>query len=342
MFFKKIKNLLKKILVLQTPEIQKLEKNYIYKSFNKKTNVKVSLGQNNNDKTFYIIKRTPGTGFFSNVLFVLNHVIKSKKLGYIPVVDMENFPTIYNERNPILNNFNAWEYYFENFSNHSLNEIYNSKNIIFTSNDFDDEFEKDLISDEIKEEFRNNIIVKKKYLKLVKKIYESRFKGKKTLGVHFRGTSYKRSPGHPMPASKSQMFNIIKKLIMKNKYDMIFLVTEENNYKEFFENKFNDKIFFIKSAFRSDTNNAFKIYPRHLHRYKLGREALIESLLLSHMDGLIYVTSNITSAAIAWNINKKQVRYKIDNGLNSKNIIISQFLWYIKKNLPSLLGGFKF
>ena len=52
----------------------------------------------NPDKIFYIIKRTPGTGLFSNVLFVLNHLIKAKKLGYIPFVDMQNFHTIYNEK----------------------------------------------------------------------------------------------------------------------------------------------------------------------------------------------------------------------------------------------------
>ena len=32
---------------------------------------------------------------------------------------------------------------------------------------------------------------------------------------------------------------------------------------------------------------------------------------------------------------------EIKNGYNSKNIIISQFLWYLKKMLPESLGGFK-
>ena len=78
-----------------------------------------------------------------------------------------------------------------------------------------------------------------------------------------------------------------------------------------------------------------------MHRFKLGREAIIETLLLSNADGLVYITSNIASAAITWNLNKNQKRYKIDNGFNSNNIIISQFLWYLKKILPSYLGGFK-
>ena len=31
----------------------------------------------------------------------------------------------------------------------------------------------------------------------------------------------------------------------------------------------------------------------------------------------------------------------MDNGFNTKNIFISQFLWYLKKMLPQSFGGFK-
>ena len=161
------------------------------------------------------------------------------------------------------------------------------------------------------------------------------------MGIHFRGTSYKGSAGHPFPATKIQIFNLINKLIKNEKYEKIFLVTEEENYKNYLNKKFRDKLIFINSSFRSNKNNAFKIYPRKNHRYKLGREALIEANLLSRCDGLVYVTSNISSAAIAWNLNNAQKRFKIDNGINTKNVILSRILWYLKKNIPELIGGFK-
>ena len=112
-FLKNLKNFIKSNLVIQTPKILNLEKSIIYKKYNNNSNNILSMGKMNPDKIFYIIKRTPGTGLFSNVLFVLNHLIKAKKLGYIPFVDMQNFHTIYNEKNPIKNNENAWEYYFK-------------------------------------------------------------------------------------------------------------------------------------------------------------------------------------------------------------------------------------
>ena len=60
-----------------------------------------------------MIRRSPGAGMFSNFIYVLNHVNIAKN-NFIPIVDMENFTTIYNERQKINNTYNAWEYYFEN------------------------------------------------------------------------------------------------------------------------------------------------------------------------------------------------------------------------------------
>ena len=43
----------------------------------------------------------------------------------------------------------------------------------------------------------------------------------KILGVHFRGTSYKRSPGHPFPSTKKQMVQIIDFYLKKKKFNKI-------------------------------------------------------------------------------------------------------------------------
>ena len=44
---------------------------------------------------------------------------------------MENFTTIYNEKEKIDNTFNAWEYYFEKINKYSLREVYTSKKCNF-------------------------------------------------------------------------------------------------------------------------------------------------------------------------------------------------------------------
>ena len=252
---------------------------------------------------------------------------------------MENFHTIYNEKNNVRNNKNAWNYYFKNLNKFTLNEVYKSKNVLITDSKFFNFFSYNIDKDiQLSKLLRDRIIINKylqrSYSKILKK-----FNNKNILGIHFRGTSYKRSAGHPLPATKKQMYNITKNILKKNHIDKIFLVTEEQNYLDFFIKKFGDKVIYLNSSYRSNTNDAFKIYPRNLHRYKLGREAVLEAMLLSSCKHFVYLCSNISAAAIGFNIEINQSRYEIDNGFNSKNIIYSQFNWYIKKILPKSFGG---
>ncbi len=355
-----MRNFIRKIInkfTLQTPSILKHLKSKIEitdtasnieipfnKTFDKNTLEKLKLSQKsfgdlNQDKIFYLIKRSPGTGMFSNVTFILNHLKICRKFDFIPIIDMENFKTIYNEKVKIKNNNNAWNYYFENLNSYTLNEVYKSKYVLVTSDTFFNFFSYNIDKDRELVQLLNNNIKLNKYLQKMYKKTLKKFNNKKILGIHFRGTSYKRSAGHPLPATKNQMKEITKKILKDNDVDMIFLVTEELNYLSFFKKNFKNKLFYLSSSYRSNSNDAFKIYPRNLHRYKLGREAVLESILLSHCDYFIYLCSNISSAAISFNKNIYQKRFEINNGFNSKNIIISQFYWYLKKLIPKKIGG---
>jgi hypothetical protein len=329
---KNIKKFAKKFF-LQTPGTLFTGKNTNKLDYFSQT---INFDKNNSKEIFYIIRRNPGTGFFSNITFVLNHLLIAKKFEFIPIVDMENYKTIYNEIRKIKKTFNAWEYFFKPLTNYKLSEIYKNKKYIITDNKFYDFFCYNMDKNiEILNQLKR-IELKPEISKII-----NRFKiPKNTLGVHFRGTSYKRSPGHPFPATTKQMSTLIDKLLLENKYDKIFLSTEEEQYLNYFKKKYSNKLIYLKNVYRSNKNDAFKVYPRLNHRYKLGREILIETLLLSRCDCFVYVCSNVSSAAIAFNKNPNQIRIEIQNGLNSKNQIISQFLWYIKKILPKFLGGF--
>lgn len=80
--YKKFKKFIKKKFFLETPDL--LFTNKKNKINTKPFNKIVSLGNRNKGKIFYVIKRTPGTGLFSNVLFVLNHLrIAIKKNIYL-------------------------------------------------------------------------------------------------------------------------------------------------------------------------------------------------------------------------------------------------------------------
>ena len=343
-FIKKLLNIIFKYFLDPSPLPLNsfIKKKINYNSSYKENDFEIkNFGKLNKDKIFYVIKRTPGTGLFSNLTFVLNHMMIANKSKYIPIVDMENYKTIYNEKKPIRNNYNAWQYYFDQISDYTLNEVYNSSKVIITSDKFFHHFEYNLEkSNNLKWLFKNKIIINSYIWEIYNKIIRKYF-NEKILGIHFRGTSYKRSAGHPFPATKKQMLFNVDKILEEKKIKKIFLATEEKEYLQLFLKKFKEKIFYIKSSYVSNKNDAFKVYPRTNHRYKLGRDILIETLLLSKCDYFIYVNSNVSSAAIALNLNNNQERFKINNGFNSKNRFISQALWYFKKGLPEKYGGFK-
>ena len=75
---------------------------------------------------------------------------------------MENFTTIYNEKNKVEKTFNAWEYYFEKLNKYTLKEVYQSQNVILTNNNFSKFFNHNICTNH----FRN---ISKKYLKIKKK-----------------------------------------------------------------------------------------------------------------------------------------------------------------------------
>ena len=83
------------------------------KDINKvKENSARSFGDKNPDKTFYVIRVNFGGGIFSILLYVLHQIKIAKNLGAIPIIDMDNFPTKYNQLNKIKKTSNSWLYYF--------------------------------------------------------------------------------------------------------------------------------------------------------------------------------------------------------------------------------------
>ena len=299
-----------------------------------------SFGNLNKDKIFYIIRRSPGAGLFSNVIYVLNHIAIAKKHGFVPFVDMENFNTIYNEKKKINGNLNAWEYYFEQITKNTINNIYKSHKVIITDNKFYKNFKHSIIDKELINIAKKYLKTKNKFVNEANNFIKKNFKSK-TLGIHYRGTSYKTSANHPFPPTKNQIISRSKYLIKKYRYNKIFICTEEKGIFDELSKEFGDKICFLSESYRSNKDDAFKKYPRHNHRYKLGKEILIESIILSKCHGLLYQNSNV-SEFIKYLDYKKKIKYfYMKTAFNSSNEYIAKWLWYYKDKVPKFMGGFE-
>ena len=298
-----------------------------------------SFGKKNSNKIFYIINRAPGAGLFSNVTFVLNHLSICNFFNFIPVIDMENFPTIYNEKKKINNIFNAWLYYFKPINNYSLKEVYKSKNVIFCNTNFQEKMVYDMANIKIRFLF-NKIKINNEFIKQSNYLYNSFFTRKdKVLGIHFRGSTYKVARSHAFPPTTNLMIKNIDYLFKKYKYNKIFLVTEEKKYLYVLKKKYSNKCLYLNN-YRMSKIDSFKIYPRKNHRYKLGKEILLDTLILSKCDGLSYIKSNVISAA-KFLAKKKQNNHELFYGYNSRSKFIARWLWYLKLFLPFIFGKIK-
>ena len=339
-------NFIKKKIIYQIIKYQvdkPINRKKIRKKFSTKTKFLLKkFGNKNPKKIFYVIKvdKNGGGGLFSNVLFVLNHLKICERHNFIPVIDMENFPTRYNEKNKINNSYNSWEYYFEKVSKFSLNEVYSSNNVILTDGFINDEMATNYkTGEDFYKLFNKYIKIRKKFLINSIKFSKKHFKGKKVLAVHFRGTSMKTIPKHPLPPTPIQIISLIDEAIDKYKFNKIFLVTDQLSYLELFKKKYGKKLCY-RNSFRSNKSKIFDLNIRKNHRYNMGVDALEDTLLISKLKYLICSRSNMSEVASIM-INKKMKVLEIWNGYNPNKILFSQFNWKIKENLPEALGGFK-
>ena len=324
--------------IIQKPNInipKKILDNYKHLQF-------CNFGPNNKKKIFYVIQRKIGGGFFSNLLFVLNHLAISEKFKFIPVIDMENFEGFYNERYIINETLNSWEYYFKQPTKFCLKEVYKSRNVIITSNKtfHNYKFRADKKHSDLEKVFKKYIKINNDILIDVKKITKKLgIYTNNTIGLHWRGTDHKFLPNHPQPPSRNQIFDKVKKILDNKKIDKIFVVTEDPYYLKILKKKYCKKIIYLNS-FRSTKPSDFSNFNRKNHRFKIGRESLIEVLILSQLNYLICSESNISDFAKFISIDKKFNIKRIKNGRNNKNVFLSYLKWKIKSIIPYYYGGY--
>lgn len=297
-------------------------------------------GTRNPERFFYVIQRSPGTGFFANFTYVLHHLKIAENLGMTPVVDFQNFSTLYNEHDAVNGTENAWEYYFEPVSPYTLEEVYASKHIAVSDGFWYLSCMPKYITEdpELIDVFNRYIRIKPEITNLCDDFAEDHFINEHVLGVHFRGQEMRMAGGHPFPPTKKQMLKKINELIALKGFTKVFVSTESLEYLSFLEKNLDATLCF--DCYRSNKNSYLES-PRSQHRYLLGRDILIDAMLLSKAEALVCGGSMVSEMATFLACWKPDYQYRIDNGMNSDYQIIARYQWFLKSLLPSFLGGFR-
>lgn len=206
-------------------------------------------GDSRPGKTVYIIKRDDAhVGLFSYILTNIGHLAHAEKKGYLPVIDMQNFPNTYLPDDK-LGIENSWEYYFEQPTDLSLKEAYTSDRVAFSPaypfiypSDASVFFhQKKLIQAKWRKYVKKYIKLKPHVVQHVDEVYNRLFKpGERVLGIKCRGTDYvaMKPEGHPVQPEISDVIAMAHKLIKEYDIDKIFIATEDESIENIFLEEF--------------------------------------------------------------------------------------------------------
>jgi len=223
---------------------------------------KMSWGDGNPDKTFYVIGRADMIGGgWSLIVQILMHMAYALEKGYIPVIDMLNYRNQYIKENEF-KIVNVWERFFEQPVGYTLNDIQNSKNIIINSSERcpDLKYYIDLGSnfwdDDVKINLMRSIFSSYiRYTEFTKKYLEDEtqkiFKGKRNvIGVLCRGTDYllNKPAGHEVQPDPKVVLADVKSEFNKGTYDAIFLATEDQDVLDDFKDEFGESLLYIDQS----------------------------------------------------------------------------------------------
>ena len=252
------------------------------------------------NNTFNIIskKNCKECGFFSYYINYIGCFITSITSQRIPIIDLSSFPNIFNENNPT--DINPWEYFFEHPYHLTLNEIKqkakkkdeteciennmipNYKDIyskIYSLNFYHNYVKKYIpIKNEIMEEL--NIIMKKLFKK-----------SENILGVLFNENDDINSKSKEYSTNKN-LIKDAKNFNKENKYDFIFLTTEDNTIKDKFIKEFGDKLKFL------DITNKGKGFTQNkkYEGLELQKIYLFNIIILSKCIDIISIPTYQTAA----------------------------------------------
>ena len=193
--------------------------------------------------------------YFQVGLGCINYFINQ---GYIPIIDINSFPNIFNGFNPNSSKSNPWELFFNQPYGFELDKVLkNVKKLAFSScSNKGHSYPSihNIYGNKVLLHFWHNIVeiylpikneIKIKLDLIIKKLFNN---SKNILGILMRGTDFIsiRPKNHCIPPTPELVFNDIKKMNKTNKYEYLFLATEDEYIKEKFLKKFNNKLKYLK------------------------------------------------------------------------------------------------
>ena len=279
------------------------------------------------NKKFAILSRTncEACGLFSYYIVHLGCIITFLNEGYIPIIDVSSFTNVFNGydkyNDELLNYTNQWEFFFNQPCGYTLKDMYENNNTTkYNITYFECECSDNMPSE--KEVYSNQTLLRyyrdmaNKYMSVKRNIlddaniiWEKLFgNSKNVLGVLVRGTDYIsiKPYHHSIPPSAEMAINDTKKMDSDNKYDYIFLATEDIKIRNKFINEFGDKLKYLdpdtKIDYDYDEGNYLSFHKDVFGNMNFHKIYLLSMIILSRC--LDIISSRTSGAAGAFIFSK--------------------------------------
>ncbi len=316
--------------------------------FTKGAEQRKSFGDKNPDIIFYVIRPyyflEPNELIYRNVANLLTqYYYVVQKLSYamennwVPVVDWENYGKLpHAEDYPVNGTKNSWEYYWKQPSNYTLEEVYQSKNVILSTQNIGqygyipncamtppfNEYASALVDKCTK--YTWAIPLNDNTLKYVDEFYKKLFPAnKRVLGVVVRGASYGRTGtpyhSHPMQVSMGELKDTVHTYMDEWEMDYIFFVNEMQELVDTMKEEFEDKLIVLprmRDTFERPADGITK-NPMYYegNKYQTNLDYITEVALLSRCTSLIGSMSSGMRTALILNEGKFEDVYVFEKGL---------------------------
>ena len=180
---------------------------------------------------------------------------------------------------------------------------------------------------------------RKKLQKIAKSVGELGTNSR-ALGVHFRAQEMRTAIGHKFPPKLSRATGAIGHAWDTGDFDEILLVTEAQQYADSLRRRRGSCLETTPNhRLRRRNSYTLRDYPRPLHRYQLGFEALQDTHILAACRGLVCGHSGLSEATVMLRDTPFPLRIRISQGRKSFRPYVSPWLWYNKSLVPRQMGG---
>ena len=280
-----------------------------------------------NDKKLVVISKHHDGGFFSNFNKVI-HLIKKYDRGYDFKVDWTFRGSEIAFRYGDVIGENIWNLFFEplpfneeieysktifldRYLDYSITHV-NAHNLYLNQN-----FTK--VRNLYHEIYHKYIKIKPDILAEVNNFFDTHLAGNICLGVHKRHVLHYREEHSKKVVPIGDYLEVIKQLMSQSGAEKIFLATDEKEAVEAMKQAFGDRLICRQDIIRASVSESQEMHWQAKNSgSRLGREVLIDALLLAKCNIFLHGLSNISTAVSFVNPDLKMVYLYADKDGNTK------------------------